>query len=148
MTTHYANNKQALYEYEVLETYEAGLVLTGSEVKSVKGGNVSLKGSYASLDGRELVLKNAHIGKYQQGGPQIFYNPTRPRKLLLRRKELNIIAGKLNQAGLTIAPISMYSRNNKIKIELALVRGKKTRDKRESIKKRETNISLRRLLKR
>lgn len=141
----YATNRQARANYEILETFEAGLVLTGDEVKSVKAGNLNLKGCYAVLQGGEIFLKNCHISPYKFGKHE-GYEPTRTRKLLMHKKEIAVITGKLAQKGLTFVPLSVYSRNNKIKVELGIARGKKLHDKREDIKKREQNINIQRLL--
>lgn len=143
----YATNRQARSAYQILDTFEAGLVLTGSEVKSIKTSNLNLKGCFATLQNGELILKNCHVSPYKFGA-KTEYDPLRPRKLLLHKKEIAVIIGKLAQKGLTIVPLSVYSRNNKIKVELGIARGKKLHDKREDIKTREQNISIQRLLKR
>jgi len=143
----YAQNKSALFNYEVVETLEAGLVLKGYEVRAIKDSNANLKGSYATVHNGILELRNAHVGKFKPAGKLEDYDPTHPRKLLIRKKELLNLLGKLTQQGLTLVPISLYSRNNKIKVELALVRGKKLHDKRETIKRREQNVQLNRIMK-
>lgn len=143
----YAQNKAALFNYEVVETIEAGLVLKGYEVRAIKDSNTNLKGSYATVHNGILELRNAHVGKFKPAGKMENYDPTHPRKLLIHKKELLSLLGKLTQQGLTLVPISLYSKNNKIKVELALVRGKKLHDKRDSIKRREQNIQIHRLLK-
>lgn len=142
----YAKNKKGLYSYEILETFEAGLVLTGAEVKSVRKGNVSMKGGYASVDKGEVVLKNVHISKYEPAGPQPSYDPTRTRKLLLNKSEIRSLIGKLKQKGLTLIPVSLYSKGRRIKLELALGRGKSKVDKRETIKKRDADRKAQRLM--
>lgn len=147
----YAINKRARYDYEILEKIEAGLVLTGPEVKSVRLGNISLKGAYVTLktSGKtpEAWLINAHISAYKPAGEQLNYDPERSRKLLLNKKEINYIIGKKQEQGLTIIPLSVYNRNSKIKLGIGLARGKKKHEKRESIKKREADRKIRRALK-
>lgn len=143
-------NKEGLFNYEVLEKYEAGIALTGAEVKAVRLGQISLKGAYVSIDAHEeLWLVNCHISPYQPAqGQQQSYNPTKPRKLLLHKKEIGSLLGKNKQKGLTIIPISVYTKRGLIKIEIGLVRGKTQIDKRDLIKKRETEREIRRTLKR
>ena len=144
-----ATNKQAKFSYEILDTFEAGIVLEGHEVKSVKEGNISLKAAYVSLDAHnELWLKNAAISKYRLAGPLPGYDPERPRKLLLHKKEINSLVGKLQQQGLTIVPISVYTKHNKIKVEVALARGKKKFEKKESLKKKDIERDVQREIKR
>jgi len=140
-------NKEGLFDYEILESFEAGIVLRGPEVKAVKLGQISLKGSYASLDGnQELWLVNCHISPYAPArGQQQAYNPTRPRKLLLHKKEITALLGKSKQKGLTIIPISVYTKKGLIKLDIGLARGKTKIDKRENIKKRETEREIRRI---
>lgn len=148
-----AKNKRACYDYEILETFEAGLILIGNEVKSIRMGNISLKTAFISIktpqntkkQNPEFFLVNAHISPYQRHVRQ--HNPKRPRKLLLHAKEISSLIGKIKTKGLTLIPISVYNRNSKIKLELALVRGKKKVDKRESLKKRETDREIRRKMK-
>lgn len=132
----YAVNKKARFEYEILETLEAGLVLTGQEVKSVRNGNIRLAGSYVTFHGTSASLLNAHISPYQFAHLE-GYDPTQSRRLLLKAKEINNLRGKLSEKGLTIVPLSVYTKGNKIKIEIGLGKGKKTFDKRESLKDRD-----------
>jgi len=132
----YADNRDARHQYEILETLEAGIQLTGAEVKSVKNGNVSLKGSYATVQNNELWLLNMHIGAYKPAG-QSPHNPTRTRRLLVRKTDIERYIGKSKSEGLTLFPLSVYSKRGLIKVELGLGRGKKKYDKRASIKKRE-----------
>lgn len=144
-----ATNKQAKFEYEILDTFEAGIVLEGHEVKSAKEGNISLKGAYVSIDkNNELYLKQAAISKYRLAGPLPTYDPERPRKLLLHKKEIDSLVGKTKQHGLTIVPISVYTKHDKIKVEIALVRGKKKFEKKESIKKKDIERDVQREIKR
>ena len=132
-------NKTKLFNYEIIETYKAGLVLTGPEVKSVKAGHISLKGSYISIDNKnEAWLVNCHISPYlPAAGHQTDYQPDRRRKLLLNKKEINSLIGKGSQKGLTIIPVSVYTTKGLIKLDIALARGKTKVDKRATIKKRE-----------
>ncbi len=133
----YATNREAHHNYEILEKLEAGIVLTGAEVKSVKGGNVSLKGSYASIHNGNLQLLNIHIGRYKPAGPNRPHDPVRTRRLLVRRTDIDRLIGKIHSAGLTLVPLSVYGKRGLIKVELGLARGKKAYDKRQSIKKKD-----------
>ncbi len=129
-------NRRARHDYEVVDTFEAGLVLLGSEVKSLRAGNATLKDAYADVRQGELWLENAHIAPYgfaRDGGHQ----PERPRKLLMHRREIDRIAGTLAEKGLTLIPLSIYFRDGIAKVELALARGRRTIDKRQAIRKRE-----------
>ena len=145
-------NKRARYDYEILDKFEAGLVLKGVEVKSIKQGNISLKGAYVTLKKTkkelpEAWLINAHISKYPPAGKQSYYDPERSRKLLLKKKEINYFIGKKQEQGLTIIPLSVYTKKGRIKLEIGLGKGKKKHDKRETIKKRDTERKIRRALK-
>lgn len=144
-----ATNKEGLFSYEILETYQAGLVLTGPEVKAAKLGQLSLKGSYVTIDGKgEAWLIKAHIIPYQPAqNAQKKYDPNRSRKLLLHKKEISSLIGKSRQKGLTIIPINVYTKKGLIKTDIALARGKTKIDKRETIKKREAEREMRRTLK-
>ena len=141
-----ADNKRALFEYKIIDKLEAGIVLTGQEVKSVRSGNINLKGSYISLRNGEFYLIGAHIPPYQVHSNTIHY-PERPRKLLLNRKEIVQLIRALKEKGLTLIPLKVYSRGCFIKIEIGLVKGKKRFDKRETIKKRDIDRNLQRSLK-
>lgn len=132
----FATNKEARHNFQILESLEAGIQLTGAEVKSIKNGNVSLKGSYVTVQGNELWLLNAHIGAYKPAG-QSPHNPTRTRRLLVRKSDIERFIGKSKSEGLSLFPLSVYSKRGLIKVELGLGRGKKKYDKRASIKKRE-----------
>jgi len=146
-----AQNKRAKFDYEILETFEAGIELLGFEVKSVKAGQVNLKGSYVVIQftgpkGKpEAWLINAHISPYKPAG-KIKYNPTRSRKLLLHRKEINYLLGKQKEKGLTLVPISLYTDKKWIKLEFGIGRGKKKFEKREKIKKREAKRKMERAM--
>lgn len=142
-----AVNKPVKFNYQILETYEAGLVLSGYETKAIKTGKASLKNSFAVTRDNELYLINAHIAPYQIKNTPKNYDPQRPRKLLLKKQEINSLIGKLKQRGLTLVPIRLYTKKNKIKIEFALAKGKRKIDKREEIKKREFKRNKERLLK-
>ncbi|MBU1349737.1 SsrA-binding protein SmpB [Patescibacteria group bacterium] len=137
-------NKRANFDYEIKEKYEAGLVLLGHEVKSVKTGHINLKGSYVTVKQNdkkklpELYLISAHISLYKHAGMIKDYNPTRPRKLLLKKKEIQHLIGKKQEQGLTLVPLKIYTKHGFIKLEFGIGKGKKKVDKREAIKKRET----------
>ncbi len=133
------------FDYETLETYEAGMELLGSEVKSVRGGKMSLDGAFIIVRGREVFLINSSIPPYQTKNTATDYDPLRNRKLLLTQKEISELE-KSEKTNLTIVPISVYNKGRKIKMKIALVKGKKTHDKRASIQKRETDRTLRREL--
>lgn len=140
-------NKRAIFDYEILETFEAGLVLAGYEVKAIKTGKASLKGAYVILRDHEAYLINAHISPYQPANMPQNYDPERPRKLLLTLRELKSLIGKTKQKGLTLSPLRMYTKKGRIKLEFAVVRGKKKTDKREDIKKREDKRKMERAMK-
>lgn len=141
----FVQNRRATFEYEVLERYEAGLALMGSEVKSIRDGRVSLGESYCQFQGDQLFLYQAHVGEYTQAHDRN-HLPLRPRKLLLHRKELDHLLESVDQAGLTLIPLSLVARSGRIKLELALCRGKKTYDKRASIKEREQKREIERAI--
>lgn len=140
-------NKKAGFNFELLEKLEAGIELRGFEVKSLKLGRGSLEGAHVVVRGEEAFLLNAHIPPYQQGNTPKEYDPHRTRKLLLTKKELGFLAGKEEQKGLTIVPISLYTKGRKIKLEVAIARGKKKYDKRETIKKKDTQRDIEREIK-
>ena len=140
----YAKNKKALFDYEILETFEAGLVLTGSETKSVRNGQVNLKGTFVTFHRDEAYIMNMHVSKYKYSGNLPNYEPERSRKLLLKSKEISYLRGKSQEKGLTIVPISLYSKGRRIKVEIAIGRGKKKFDKRETLKRRDIDRDARR----
>ncbi len=142
-----ASNKKAFFDYEILEKFQAGLVLTGQEAKSVKAGHMSLKGTFVTFHNGDAYLTNANITKYPQAGLLPDYDPTHSRRLLLRKREIRYLQGKLAEKGLTIVPLSVYTKNRLIKVEIAVGRGKKQYDKRETIKKRDTDREIKRSLK-
>jgi SsrA-binding protein len=141
------SNRKARHLYEILDTVEAGLVLLGPEVKSLRAGRASLGDAYARIRGGEMFLVNAHISPYEQAG-RANPDPLRERKLLLHRAEIARLSGKVRERGFTLIPLRMYFRDGRAKVELALARGKRAYDKRESIRKREEDRSVRRALRR
>lgn len=142
-----SDNKRAYYNYEILDKYEAGIVLTGHEVKSIKTGKISLKGSYVVLKGEEAYLVGATVSPYQPKNTPENYDPERSRKLLLKKSEIKELLGKSQQKGLTLIPLKIYTKYAKIKLEFGIGKGKRKTDKRENIKKRETDREIRRALK-
>jgi len=142
----YAVNKKAHFDYEILESCEAGLALLGFEVKAIRKGFASLAGSFAVIRGGEAYLLNANIPPYQPGNTPKEYDPTRTRKLLLTKDEIKELVGKTEKTGLTLLPLKLYNKRGKIKLELGLARHKKTHDKRETIRKREVEREMRRLV--
>jgi SsrA-binding protein len=142
-----AANKYAKSSYDIQDKFEAGLVLTGPEIKSIRNGQVSLKGSYGRLRDNELWLAGAHIAAYHQGVP-VGYDPLRSRKLLLKKAELNKLISKIQEQGLSLIPLSIYIKHNVAKVEIALARGLKKYDKRAKIKTRETERDIRRKMRR
>lgn len=141
---HYAENRKAKFDYEILEKYEVGIELLGIEVKSIRSGRMSLEGAFVIVRGGEAFLIGANIPPYQVNNSPKDYDPLRNKKLLLTKKEITELIGTEKNKSLTIIPISVYNKNRKIKIEIAVVKGKKKQDKRESIKKRETDREIRR----
>lgn len=139
-----ASNRKARFNYEILDTYEAGLELFGFEVKSIKKGMASLDGSHAIIRGGEIFLVGCQVQPYQVANTPVDYDPLRTRRLLLRKKEINELLMAGETKGLTVVPLSLYNVNSKVKIKIALAKGKKLHDKRETIKKRETDRELRR----
>ncbi|MDY7016155.1 MAG: SsrA-binding protein SmpB [Cyanobacteriota bacterium] len=142
-----SDNRQARYLYEILETYEAGISLSGTEVKSIRAGRVNLRDAYGLIRNGEAWLLNAHISPYQASGEYFNHDPRRTRKLLLKRKEINKLVGKLEQQGLTLVPLKMYFKRGWVKVSLGLGRGKKLHDKREAIKERQDKRDMQRALK-
>ncbi len=133
-----AQNKKARHDYEILETFEAGLVLQGSEVKSLRQGHVSFKDGYVRFTDAEAWLVDVHIAPYENAGPvgQGGHDPERPRKLLLHNHEIKTLMNKVEQKGLTLVPLKLYFSRGKVKLLIALARGKKTFDRREDLKRR------------
>jgi len=142
----FATNRRAFHDYHILENVEAGLALTGTEVKSIRAGKVQLREGYAKVERGEAWLVGAHISVYDQGN-LANHDPDRDRKLLLHRKEVDSLAGKVAQKGLTLVPTKLYFKNGRAKVELALARGKEGRDKRRDIAKREADRDMQRAIK-
>lgn len=143
----FAENRKAYFNYEILEKITAGIELLGFEVKAIKDGKMSIDGAYAIIRGSEAFLINSNITPIQPKNTPADFDPRRNRKLLLTKKEIKRLGDMENQKGLTISALSVYNMGKKLKIELGIVRGKKTHDKRDSIKKRETDREIRRTLK-
>ncbi len=135
-------NRRARHDYHILETFEAGIVLVGSEVKAVRQGSVSLQDSYGVVEDGEAYLLNMHIAPYEKGA-RFQPDPKRRRKLLLHKREIERLAGRLIESGLTLIPLRVYLARGRIKIEMALARGKPKRDKRQEIAKREAELEIR-----
>ncbi len=142
-----AYNKHALYEYFVVEKYEAGIVLEGSEVKSLRAGKCNLKDSFCMIKNGEITLKNAHIAVYDKAGAFSTRESKRDRKLLMHRREIDRLTGKINEKGFTLVPLSLYFSGSIVKAEIALCRGKKNYDKKRVIAERESERALRREIK-
>ena len=142
-------NKQISHDYKILEEFEAGFVLNGQEVKTIKSGLGSLRGAFVSIKDSSAYIKKMHILIYSKASTQSKqnYNPDRDRRILLKKKEISYLIGKTNQKGLTIVPISVYTTRRLIKVKIALVKGKKKFDKRETIKQRDTQRRILRKLK-
>jgi len=140
-------NKKALFNYEVIESIEAGIELFGHEVKSIKTGRLNFEGSYVSVRGGEVFLVGASIAPFQMQNTPEDYESLRPRRLLLKKNQIEKLIGIERQAGLTVVPISMYNKGRKIKCEIAIVRGKKQFDKRQTLKKKADERDMRRTLK-
>jgi SsrA-binding protein len=138
-------NRKARHEYEILETFDAGLVLTGTEIKSVRAGKVNLTDAFARPENGEMWLLNMHIAPYEQGN-RFNVESRRTRKLLLHKAEINRIMGRVNEKGLTVIPLKVFLQNGFAKVELGLGRGKKIYDKRQDIAERERNRDMRREL--
>jgi len=141
-----AENKKARFDYEIQDKFEAGMILTGQEVKSIRTGKISLKGSYVVLRGKEPYLIGANIPPYQPKNAPADYDPERVRKLLLNKSEINQLIGKTKERGLTLIPLKVYTKYAKIKLEFGIGKGKRKADKRESIKKREIERTIKKEL--
>jgi len=143
----FAENKKAFAIYRILDKFEAGISLIGQEVKSIKTGRANLRGSYVVLREEEVFLIGANIPPYQPKNAPADYNPERSRKLLLKKSEINGLIGKVKEKGLTLIPLRLYNKSGKIKLEFALAKGMTKTDKREKIKKRESEREIERELK-
>ena len=142
-----ATNRKAYHNYLIQDSVEAGIVLTGTEIKSIRAGKVSLGDAYVKPEAGELWLLNAHIARYEAGS-YLSHEPTRPRKLLLHHKQIDNLTSKVSEKGLTLVPLKLYIKGNIAKVEVALAKGKKLYDKRESIVRRETEREMERAIKR
>jgi SsrA-binding protein len=142
-----AVNRRAYHDYFVDEKYEAGIVLTGTEVKSVRGGRCNLRDGFVRIDGREAWLENVHISPYVQANV-MNHEPMRPRKLLLHRRQISTLIGKVRQKGYTLIPLRMYFSRNHAKVEVGLCRGKREYDKREAIAERDAKREIARAMRR
>jgi SsrA-binding protein len=138
-------NKRAFHEYEIFDKLECGIVLTGTEVKSLREGSASLEDAYAKIDNGEVWLVGSDIPEYTMGN-RMNHKPKRPRKLLLHKREIGKFAGKASQRGYTLVPLRMYFKNGKAKVELAVARGKQAHDKRQDLKKAEADRDIRRAM--
>jgi len=142
-----ANNRKAYHDYIILESFEAGIVLTGTEIKSIRAGRVNLKEGYARPDSGEMWLYNVHISKYDPGS-RYNHEPTRTRKLLLHQKQINELEGKASQKGFTLVPLKLYLNKKGIaKVEIGLAKGKKVYDKRETMSQRQADREMERAIK-
>jgi SsrA-binding protein len=140
-----AANRKAYHDYHILETVEAGLVLTGTEVKSARAGKIQLREGYATVERGEAWLRNAHISTYDQGN-RFNHEPTRARKLLLHRGQIQHLGGKLRESGVTLVPLRLYDRKGHLKVELGLARGKRQYDKRHALAERESKREIERAI--
>jgi SsrA-binding protein len=141
-----AENRKALHDYHLLETFEAGMALVGTEVKAIREGRVNLRDSFARAEGGEIFVHNVHIGAYSSRG-YADHEPLRPRKLLLHRHEIRKLVGKTTEKGMTMVPVRMYFLNGRVKIAISLAKGKKDYDRRETIKRREIDRETRAAIK-
>ncbi len=142
-----SDNRQARFQYEILETYEAGIQLVGTEVKSIRAGKVNLKDGFALVRNGEVLLHNVHISPHHTTSQIFNHDPRRTRKLLLRRDEIRKLLGKVEQQGLTLVPLKMYLKRGWVKVDIALARGKKLHDKRDDMRKRQDQRDMQRALK-
>jgi SsrA-binding protein len=142
-----SDNRQARFEYEILETHEAGVVLVGTEIKSIRAGRVNLRDGYALLRDGELLLLNVHISPHATASQYFNHDPRRTRTLLLHRQEIRKLIGKVDQQGLTLVPLKMYLKRGWVKVDIALVRGKKLYDKRHDLRKRDDQREIQRAMK-
>lgn len=143
-----ADNRQARYQYHILDTYEAGIELKGTEVKSIRAGRCNLRDGYALIRHGEALLINVHISAYDTASEYFNHDPRRTRRLLLHKQEIRKLVGKIEQQGLTLVPLKMYFKAGWLKVEIALAQGKKLHDKREDIKQREDKRAMQRAMKR
>lgn len=142
-----ATNRKAYHNYLIQESFEAGLALTGTEIKSIRDGKVNINDAYVRPEGGELWLVNAHIARYEPGS-YMSHDPTRRRRLLMHRKEVNLLTGRVQEKGLTLVPLRVYVKDSLAKLEVAVARGKKLYDKREAIAERDSDREIQRAVKR
>jgi SsrA-binding protein len=142
----YANNRKAFHSYSIEDSFEAGLVLSGHEVKSIRFGQVSLDGAYVTIRNFEAFLRNAYIGKYKQASNLDSYDESRERKLLLHKSEILKLMEATKKKGISLIPLEIYTNKNRLKLKVGLGRGKKQFDKRESIKRKETKRKIERII--
>jgi SsrA-binding protein len=142
-----ATNRRARHDYEILETYECGVSLLGAEVKSLRAGHIALQDAYARIDSGEAWLVGAHVAPYEYASGYGRFDPDRPRKLLLHRNELDKLSGQVAQKALTLVPLSVYFRDGRAKVEIALARGKRQYDKRHALAERDANLETARAVK-
>ncbi|KAB8141486.1 SsrA-binding protein SmpB [Chloroflexia bacterium SDU3-3] len=142
-----ADNRKARHDYFIEESYEAGLALTGSEIKSVRDGRINMRGGYARVQNGEIIMYDVHISPYEQSGIYFNHEPTRARKLLLHRREISRIAGLVDRQGYTLVPLRIYFKGRRAKLELGVAKGKKLYDKREDIANREAKRDIDRMMK-
>ncbi len=140
-----AKNKKARFDYEILSTHEAGLVLLGTEIKSIREGRIQLKDGYARIQGNEAFLHEVYIAPYPNAGP-FNHDPLRPRKLLLHKREIRKLFGKVQEKGLALIPLTVYLKNSRAKVELGVGKGKRKYEKREAIKRQDANREIQRTL--
>ncbi|MDX2243616.1 MAG: SsrA-binding protein SmpB [Leptolyngbyaceae cyanobacterium bins.302] len=142
-----SDNRQARFQYEILETYEAGIQLVGTEVKSIRAGKVNLKDGFALVRNGEVLLHNVHVSPHHTTSQIFNHDPRRTRKLLLRRDEIRKLVGKVEQQGLTLVPLKLYLKRGWVKVDIALARGKKLHDKRDDMRKKQDQRDMQRALK-
>ena len=142
-----ADNRQARYQYHILETYEAGIELKGTEVKSIRAGRCNVRDAYALIRNDEAWLLNLNISPYEAASEFFNHEPRRTRRLLLHKEEIRKLIGKVEQQGLTLVPLKLYFKQGRVKVEIALAKGKKLYDKREDIKKRDDKRAIQRAMK-
>ncbi len=140
------NNRKAFHDYLIEETIEAGIVLTGTEIKSIREGQVNIRDAYAKPQNGELWLVNAHVAQYKEGN-RYNHDPLRPRKLLIHKRELRMLSAAVDRKGLTLVPLKMYLKNGRAKVEIGVAKGKKIHDKRTSIIKRQSDREMEKAVK-
>lgn len=145
-SSRFTENRKARHDYETLESFEGGLVLSGNEVKAIREGGAKIDGAYVTVTGGELWLLGAHIRPYSKASKNSILDPDRNRKILVHAKELNYLAGKTQEKGLTLVPFALYPRGRQIKLSFGLCRGRKAHDKREKLKSRDLDRDVRRHL--